>query len=68
MILHSGVFPQTFDGVATLPGVGCSTADAILSLPLGQHFPIPDDNVKRVLARRYTVSGWSGKEEVEKKL
>jgi A/G-specific adenine glycosylase len=33
--LHGGEFPQTFDEVAALPGVGRSTAGAILSLSLG---------------------------------
>lgn len=65
---YGGVFPQTFDDVAALPGVGRSTAGAILSLSLGQHFPILDGNVKRVLARCYAVEGWPGKKEVEKKL
>ncbi|OWG04012.1 A/G-specific adenine glycosylase, partial [Klebsiella pneumoniae] len=40
----------------------------ILSLSLGQHYPILDGNVKRVLARCYAVSGWPGKKEVEKRL
>ncbi|MBJ3815865.1 A/G-specific adenine glycosylase [Shimwellia pseudoproteus] len=65
---HNGEFPQTFDEVAALPGVGRSTAGAILSLSLGQHFPILDGNVKRVLARCYAVSGWPGKKEVENRL
>lgn len=65
---YGGVFPQTFDDVAALPGVGRSTAGAILSLSLGQHFPILDGNVKRVLARCYAVEGWPGKKDVEKKL
>ncbi|MDW2744364.1 A/G-specific adenine glycosylase [Atlantibacter subterraneus] len=65
---YGGIFPQTFDDVAALPGVGRSTAGAILSLSLGQHFPILDGNVKRVLARCYAVEGWPGKKEVEKKL
>ncbi|WP_159865031.1 MULTISPECIES: A/G-specific adenine glycosylase [unclassified Raoultella] len=65
---HGGEFPQTFDEVAALPGVGRSTAGAILSLSLGKHFPILDGNVKRVLARCYAVSGWPGKKEVEKQL
>ncbi len=52
---------RTFDEVAALPGVGRSTAGAILSLSLGQHYPILDGNVKRVLARCYAVSGWPGK-------
>ncbi len=65
--LHGGKFPETFEEVAALPGVGRSTAGAILSLSLGKHFPILDGNVKRVLARCYAVSGWPGK-EVENKL
>ena len=66
--LHQGRFPETFDEVAALPGVGRSTAGAILSLSLGKHFPILDGNVKRVLARCYAVGGWPGKKDVEKKL
>ena len=65
---HGGIFPDTFDGVADLPGVGRSTAGAILSLALGKHFPILDGNVKRVLARCYAVAGWPGKKEVENRL
>lgn len=65
---HNGKFPETFDEVADLPGVGRSTAGAILSLSLGKHFPILDGNVKRVLARCYAVEGWPGKKEVEKRL
>jgi A/G-specific DNA-adenine glycosylase (EC 3.2.2.-) len=66
--LHGGHFPETFEEVAALPGVGRSTAGAILSLSLGKHFPILDGNVKRVLARCYAVAGWPGKKEVEKRL
>ncbi len=58
---YGGKFPETFEEVAALPGVGRSTAGAILSLSLGKHFPILDGNVKRVLARCYAVSGWPGK-------
>lgn len=65
---HQGEFPQTFDEVAALPGVGRSTAGAVVSLALGQHYPILDGNVKRVLARCYAVGGWPGKKEVEKRL
>ena len=66
--LHKGRFPETFDEVAALPGVGRSTAGAVLSLSLGQHYPILDGNVKRVLARCYAVDGWPGKKDVEKRL
>lgn len=65
---HGGVFPENYDDIVDLPGVGRSTAGAILSLACGQHFPILDGNVKRVLARCYAVDGWPGKKEVEKRL
>ena len=65
---HGGIFPQNFEDVADLPGVGRSTAGAILSLSLGQHYPILDGNVKRVLARCYAVEGWPGTSLVEKRL
>lgn len=65
---HGGVFPESFEEVADLPGVGRSTAGAILSLSLGKHFSILDGNVKRVLARCYAVAGWPGKKDVEKQL
>ena len=65
---HQGKFPENFEQVVALPGVGRSTAGAILSLSLGQHYPILDGNVKRVLARYYAVAGWPGQREVEGKL
>lgn len=65
---HQGHFPDTFEDVCALPGVGRSTAGAILSLSLKKHYPILDGNVKRVLARCYAVEGWPGKKEVENKL
>lgn len=65
---HQGRFPDTFEDVCALPGVGRSTAGAILSLSLKKPYPILDGNVKRVLARCYAVEGWPGKKEVENKL
>ena len=61
---YSGEFPATFDQVVDLPGIGRSTAGAILSLAFGQRWPILDGNVKRVLARHAAVSGWPGKTTV----
>ena len=63
-----GDFPQDFDSVLSLPGIGRSTAGAILSLALDQHHPILDGNVKRVLTRHFSVSGWPGKPSVAKTL
>ncbi|MBT8137048.1 MAG: A/G-specific adenine glycosylase [Gammaproteobacteria bacterium] len=65
---HCGVFPETFDAVQALPGIGRSTAGAILSLALGQRQPILDGNVKRVLARHRRIAGWPGKAAVAKEL
>jgi A/G-specific adenine glycosylase len=65
---HGGVFPQTLDDVMALPGIGRSTAGAILSIAAGQAHPILDGNVKRVLARYYAIEGWPGKAAVEQSL
>jgi A/G-specific adenine glycosylase len=61
---HGGAFPEDFDAVLALPGVGRSTAGAILSLSRGQHHAILDGNVKRVLARYFALEGWPGETAV----
>lgn len=65
---HLGDFPQVIEEVIALPGIGRSTAGAILSLALNQHHPILDGNVKRVLARCYLVSGYNGLSAFDKSL
>lgn len=65
---HQGEFPQQFDQVLALPGIGRSTAGAILSLAQGQRYPILDGNIKRVLARCFMVEGWPGQAYVQKQL
>ena len=52
---HSGRVPREFDAVASLPGIGRSTAGAILAQAYGQRHPILDGNVKRVLARYHAI-------------
>jgi A/G-specific adenine glycosylase len=64
----SGIFPATFESVIELPGIGRSTAGAILALSGGQRHPILDGNVKRVLARYYEVDGWPGDARVTSRL
>ena len=54
---HDGEFPRTIDAVVELPGIGRSTAGAILALSDDQRHPILDGNVKRVLARYYAIDG-----------
>jgi A/G-specific adenine glycosylase len=63
-----GRFPDQPDAIQSLPGIGRSTAGAILSLAMERCFPILDGNVKRVLARCFAVEGWPGKSAVQKAL
>ncbi|MEN8108813.1 MAG: A/G-specific adenine glycosylase [Pseudomonadota bacterium] len=65
---YNGVFPEALDEVLALPGIGRSTAGAILTLSRHQRHPILDGNVKRVLARFHAVDGWPGKTAVQKQL
>ena len=54
---HGGVFPDSIAGIQRLPGVGRSTAAAIVAQSYGRRAAILDANVKRVLARRHRVAG-----------
>ena len=65
---YQGSLPLSFDEIITLPGIGRSTAGAILSLSHSKRFPILDGNVKRVLTRYHGIKGWPGKKKVENKL
>lgn len=66
--LYQGEFPHSFEQVLALPGVGRSTAGAILSSVLDAPYPILDGNVKRVLSRYFKVDGWAGEKAVENQL
>ena len=46
-----GVFPDDYDSVRALPGIGDYTAGAILSIAFGKPFPAVDGNVLRVVSR-----------------
>lgn len=65
---YGGVFPTLFDDVLALPGIGRSTAGAILAFSEQQHHAILDGNVKRVLARFYETEGWYAKKAVANQL
>lgn len=65
---YQGIFPEDIDDVIALPGIGRSTAGAILSLSLKKHHAILDGNVKRVLARCYLVEGHNAQVKFEKAL
>ncbi len=65
---YNGVFPTTVEQLEALPGIGRSTAGAIISLSLNQRATILDGNVKRVLARHQALEGWPGVSKVHKAL
>ncbi len=54
---HGGELPATRDELVALPGIGRSTAAAILSLAFGQPEAILDGNVRRVLSRLFGIDG-----------
>jgi A/G-specific adenine glycosylase len=65
---HGGQFPADLDALCRLPGIGRSTAAAILAFAHGQRHPILDGNVKRVLTRYHAIDGWPGSGPVEARL
>ncbi|MFT4197675.1 MAG: A/G-specific adenine glycosylase [Pseudoxanthomonas sp.] len=65
---HGGDLPRDFEALHVLPGIGRSTAGAILAQAWNDRFPILDGNVKRVLARFHGIEGWPGLPAVEKRL
>ncbi len=65
---HGGELPADFAALTALPGIGRSTAGAILAQAFGQRFPILDGNVKRVLARYHGIAGYPGVATVERQL
>ncbi len=50
---HDGAFPQTYDTLITLPGIGPYTAAAISAIAFDQVSTVLDGNVERVMARLY---------------
>lgn len=65
---YQAKFPESVDELEALPGIGRSTAGAIISLALNQPATILDGNVKRVLARHHAIEGWPGQKKVADKL
>ncbi len=66
--LHGGELPRDFDALLALPGIGRSTAGAILSQAWNDPFAILDGNVKRVLTRYHGIAGFPGLPVIEKQL
>ncbi len=63
---HGGELPRGIDELSALPGIGRSTAAAILAQAHGERHAILDGNVRRVLARVHGVRGWSGRPAVQR--
>jgi len=68
LIVAQGAFPDTLETLMLLPGVGRSTAGAILSIAFNKSHPILDGNVKRVLARFRAIAGWPGMPGISQQL
>ncbi|UPQ87701.1 A/G-specific adenine glycosylase [Vibrio sinaloensis] len=64
----NGEFPRDIEQMNALPGIGRSTAAAVLSSVYKQPHAILDGNVKRTLARCFAVQGWPGQKKVENQL
>lgn len=64
----NGNFPDSLDNLLTLPGIGASTAGAILSIAFNQRATILDGNVKRVLARLHGITTPIDDKQTEKQL
>ncbi len=65
---HGGRFPERFEDIMALPGIGRSTAGAILALSRGERYPILDGNVKRVLCRYFGLKGDPSSRELTERL
>src|SRR5258706_6607203 len=65
---HAGRFPQAFEEIARLPGIGRSTAAAIAAFASGERRAILDGNVRRVLARHAGIAGDASSPQVASRL
>ena len=65
---HGGRFPRDLKAAMQLPGIGRSTAGAILSQAFDQRHAILDGNVKRLLCRLHAIDQWPGGAAVQSRL
>jgi len=52
---NGGTFPDTYDGLIALPGIGPYTASAIAAIAFDKMETVVDGNVERVMARLYDI-------------
>lgn len=70
-IIHEkfqGKFPDQLSLLEELPGIGRSTAGAILAIAFQKRVPILDGNVKRVLTRLHGITEWPGEKKITERL
>lgn len=65
---YQGEFPESLSELMDLPGIGRSTAGAILSLSMNQSAAILDGNVKRVLTRVFAINAWPSLPKIQNQL
>ena len=65
---YNAELPNSQEALEALPGIGRSTAGAILAIAYQQQATILDGNVKRVLARYKGIEGWPGQKTTADKL
>ena len=65
---HGGHFPNDFERLLALPGIGRSTAAAVSVFAFGQRQAILDGNVKRVFTRYFGIAGYPGEKKIEQDL
>jgi len=65
---HQGELPRNHQQLLALPGIGRSTAGAIMAQAFGEPHAILDGNVRRVLCRLHRVDGWPGSSAVQRHL
>ena len=65
---HGGQLPAGSEALTALPGIGLSTANAIVSQATDQPAAVLDGNVRRVLARHTATEGWTGAAAVQRLL
>jgi len=62
---YCGALPLTAEELTALPGIGRSTANAIISQATNRPAAVLDGNVRRLLARHAMVDGWPGSAAVQ---
>jgi A/G-specific adenine glycosylase len=52
---HAGIFPDSEDGLRSLPGIGDYTAAAVAAIAFDRPAAVMDGNVERVISRLYAI-------------